>query len=103
MKIKKANVSQFPTYKDKPLVRCGNTIYYGDMRDPYIIKMEIKSTKQIADQEEIADEVTIHLMHTDSTISTKKQIVKTSKKNGLYLAIDIAEAWLERALASKED
>ena len=56
----------------------------------------------MADQE-IADEITIQLMRTDSTISTKKQIVKTSKKNGLYLAMDISEAWLERALANNEE
>ena len=37
MKVKKANASKFPTYKGKPLVRCGNTIYYGDMKDPYVI------------------------------------------------------------------
>ena len=99
---KKANASKFPTYKGKPLVRCGNTIYYGDMKDPYVIKMDIKSTKKLAEQE-IADEITIQLMRTDSTISTKKQIVKTSKKNGLYLAMDISEAWLERALANNEE
>ena len=102
MKVKKANASKFPTYKGKPLVRCGNTIYYGDMKDPYVIKMDIKSTKKLANQE-IADEITIQLMRTDSTISTKKQIVKTSKKNGLNLAMDISEAWLERALANNEE
>lgn len=102
MKVKNANTTQFPAYKGKPLVRCENTIYYGDMKDPYVIKMDIKSTKKLADQE-IADEITIQLMRTDSTVSTKKQIVKTSKKNGLYLAMDIAEAWLERALSGKED
>ncbi len=47
MKVKKANASKFPTYKGKPLVRCGNTIYYGDMKDPYVIKMDIKSTKKL--------------------------------------------------------
>ena len=36
MKVKKANASKFPTYKGKPLVRCGNTIYYGDMKEPYM-------------------------------------------------------------------
>ena len=95
MKVKKANASKFPTYKGKPLVRCGNTIYYGDMKDPYVIKMDIKSIKKLANQE-IADEITIQLMRTDSTISTKKQI-------GLYLAMDISEAWLERALANNEE
>ena len=88
----------FPTYKGRPLVRCGNIIYYGSMKDQYIIKMEIKSTKMIGENE-VADKVTIQLMYTDTTISTRKQIIKSSEKNGLYLAIDIADAWLERALA----
>ncbi len=101
MKVKKANTEIFPAYKGKPLVRCGNTIYYGDMKDPYVIKMDIKSTKIVAEQE-IADEVSIQLMRTDMDISPKKQVVKTSKKNGLYLAMDISEAWLERALANSE-
>ena len=88
----------FPTYKGRPLVRCGNIIYYGSMKDKYIINMEIKSTKMIGENE-VADKVTIQLMYTDTTISTRKQIIKSSEKNGLYLAIDIADAWLERALA----
>ncbi len=88
----------FPTYKGRPLVRCGNIIYYGSMKDKYIIKMEVKSTKMIGENE-VADKVTIQLMYTDTTISTRKQIIKSSEKNGLYLAIDIADAWLERALA----
>lgn len=88
----------FPTYKGRPLVRCGNIIYYGSMKDKYIIKMEVKSTKMIGENE-VADKVIIQLMYTDTTISTRKQIIKSSEKNGLYLAIDIADAWLERALA----
>ena len=71
MKVK-ANASKFPTYKGKPLVRCGNIIYYGDMKDPYVIKMDIKSTK--IGRSKIADEITIQLMRTDSTISTKSKL-----------------------------
>ena len=93
MSTKKANdgktQNEFPTYKGKPLVRCGDTIYYGSMKDKYVIK-------------EIADKVTVQLMYTDPTIRTRKQIVKTSEKNGLYLALDIAEAWLERSLTNAE-
>lgn len=88
----------FPTYKGKPLVRCGDVIYYGDMRDKYVVKLEIKSKKKVQDLE-VADRVTIQLMYTDSSIRSRKQIVKSSEKNGLYLAMDIAEAWLTRALA----
>ena len=38
-------------------------------------------------------------MYTDPNIRTRKQIVKSSEKPGLYLALDIADAWLTRALA----
>ena len=62
------------------------------------IKMNIKSKKKVGDLE-VADKVTIQLMYTDPEIRTRKQIVKTSEKNGLYLALDIADAWLTRALA----
>ena len=88
----------FPTYKGKPLVRSGDTIYYGSMRDKYVIKMDVKSKKKVGDLE-VADKVVVQLMYTDPEIRTRKQIVKTSEKDGLYLALDIADAWLARALA----
>lgn len=88
----------FPMYRGKPLVRSGDTIYYGNMSDKYVIKIDIKSKKQQADME-IADKCTVQLMLTDPEIRTRKQIVKTSEKTGLYLALDIADAWLTRALA----
>ena len=88
----------FPTYKGKPLVRCGDVIYYGSMKDKYVVELEIKSKKKVQDLEE-ADRVTIQLMYTDASVRSRKQIVKSSEKNGLYLAMDIADAWLTRALA----
>ena len=88
----------FPTYKGKPLVRCGDTIYYGSMQDKYVIKLDIKSKKKVGDLD-VADKVVVQLMYTDPEIRTRKQIVKTSEKEGLYLALDIADAWLTRALA----
>ena len=94
----KEKAQQFPTYRGHPLVRCGDVIYYGSMKDKYVIKMDIKSKKKVGDLE-VADKVTVQLMYTDPEIRTRKQIVKTSEKNGLYLALDIAEAWLTRALA----
>ena len=89
--------SPFPTYKGKPLVRCGDVIYYGSMKDKYVVKLEIKSKNKVQDLE-VADRVTIQLMYTDANIRSRKQIVKSSEKNGLYLAMDIADAWLTRAL-----
>lgn len=79
-------------------MRCGDVIYYGSMKDKYVVKLEIKSKKKVQDLE-VADRVTIQLMYTDANNRSRKQIVKSSEKNGLYLAMDIADAWLSRALA----
>lgn len=89
--------SPFPMYRGKPLVRSGDTIYYGNMTDKYVIKIDIKTKKTVEDME-VADKCTVRLMLTDPEIRSRKQIVKTSEKNGLYLALDIADAWLTRAL-----
>ena len=86
--------SPFPMYRGKPLVRSGDTIYYGNMTDKYVIKIDIKTKKTV----EVADKCIVQLMLTDPEIRSRKQIVKTSEKNGLYLALDIADAWLTRAL-----
>ena len=68
------------------------------MKDKYVVKLEIKSKKKVQDMD-VADRVTVQLMYTDPNIRARKQIVKTSEKEGLYLAMDIADAWLTRALA----
>ena len=89
--------SPYPMYRGKPLVRSGDTIYYGNMTDKYVIKIDIKTKKTVEDME-VADKCIVQLMLTDPEIRSRKQIVKTSEKNGLYLALDIADAWLTRAL-----
>ena len=85
--------SEYLTYKGKPLVRCGKTLYYGSMADKYVIKMDVKDTKKSVDLD-VGTKVTVQLMYTDPNIRTRKQIVKSSEKPGLYLALDIADAWL---------
>jgi hypothetical protein len=90
----------FLTYKDKPMVRCGDTIYYGNTADKYIIMLKINSTKEISGVE-VADKITVQLMLSDQEIKAKDRIVKQSEKHGLYNAMDIASIWLERALKSE--
>ena len=91
---------EFSTYKGRPLVRCGDEIYYGNMEEPYVIRMQIKSKKEVGD-EEIADKVTVQLMATDPYLSPRRALIKSSEKKGLFLAMDIADIWLGRALAGK--
>ena len=94
---KKASNSLFLMYKGKPLVRCGNTIYYGNMSDKYVVLLQILSTKPFKDIE-IADKIKIQLMSTDQNLSARDRIIKKSEKDGFYNAMDIGSIWLERAL-----
>ena len=88
------------TYKGKPLVRNGNTIYYGYPSEKYVIMMQIISTKPLEGAEiDMASKVSIQLLNTDPNVSPRESIVKSSEKKGLYAAMDIAEIWLSRALA----
>ena len=91
---------EFFTYKGRPLVRCGDELYYGSMDERFVIRMQVKSKKTVGDLE-IADKVAVQLMCTDPDLSPRKQLIKASEKNGLFLAIDIADILLERALSNK--
>ena len=88
---------EFLMFRDKPMVRCGNTIYYGDTRDPFVVMLSITSTKPLGDIE-VADRVVVQLLSTDQNASPRERIIKKSEKKGLYAAIDIGEIWLKRAL-----
>ncbi len=94
----KAN-NDFLTYKGKPLVRNGDTIYYGNMSDDYVIMMRITAKKEFRGID-LASKVTVQLLSTDPDASAKERVIKTSEKKGLFAAMDIAEVWLDRALRS---
>lgn len=92
--------TSFLTYKGKPIVRNGKTIYYGNMSDPFVIMLSIASTHEVHGVD-IADKVIVQLINTDPSINPLEAIVKRTEKNGLYAAIDIASIWLQRALKTE--
>ncbi len=53
-------------YKNHPLRRVGNVIYYGSMADPFIIMMQVKETRKENDLE-MASKVSIELQRTAPT------------------------------------
>ncbi len=89
--------AKFLSYKGKPLVRCGNTIYYGNMNDAYVVLLQILSSKKVNDLD-VADRVTVQLLSTDPDARPKDRIIKKSEKKGLYQAMDIGSIWLDLAL-----
>ena len=92
---------EFLTYKGKPMVRCGDTIYYGSTEEKYIIMIKIKTTKEIGGVE-VADKVTVQLVLSDQDAPAKDRVVKSSDKVGLYNAMDIGSIWLDRALKTEK-
>ena len=83
------------TYKGKPMVRRGDTIYYGDLNEKYIIIFTIKSKKRVGDLE-VADSVSIDLCTNRGT--GKEKVIKKANRESLFEAIDLAEFWLQDAI-----
>ncbi len=93
----KAAQEGFLTYKGHPLVRSGDTIYYGTLANPYVVMLKIDSTKDVKGLA-VADKVYVTLMSTDPEASLMDRIQNRCDRRGLFNAIDIASVWLERAL-----
>ncbi len=89
--------NNFLTYKDKPLVRSGNVIYYGDMTEPFVVKFTILSSKKEGENE-IPDKVSVQLLKSDIQLAEKDRIVKETVKTSMFDALDFGFVWLERAL-----
>ena len=88
---------KFFEYKGKPLVRSGSNLYYGDINEPYVVCLMVKSETE-KDGVKIADDVQVQLLATDESLSPKDRVLKKSEKKGLFTALDLGDAWLERQL-----
>lgn len=87
-------------YKNHPLRRVDNLIYYGSMADPYIVMLQILDSKKEQDMD-VATRVSVQLQLTAPDLKSRDRVVKKSEKDSLYAAMDVGAIWLERALSSK--
>ncbi len=106
------NKSRFFSYKGKPLVRSDDLLYYGDMRDSYVVRIQIRSKKPFEPVNEkdangedvkklmVADKAFVQLVNTDINVSPHKAIVKSIEQPSLFDAIDTGYVWLQQALRS---
>ena len=90
-----AEETKFLTYKGLPLVRNGNTIYYGNMSDEFVTNLNIRSTHD-ENGLAVADKIQVILMRTATDIDPQDMVVKTSDRENLYDALDVANIWLSR-------
>lgn len=85
-------------YKDRPLVREGNTICYGDKTERCFLLLEIMSyQKDEVSGEDLPDKIFIQII--DSNDPNK--IIKQGEKTGLHDAFSLGLVWLERELNVK--
>ena len=87
-------------YKNHPLRRVDNLIYYGSMADKYIVLLQILDTKKEKEMD-VATRVSVQLQLTDPDLKSRDRVVKRSEKDNLYAAMDVGCIWLERALSGK--
>ena len=91
----KNSKGQFFSYKNKPLVRCGEVLYYGNMSDGIVAKLRIKDARKVKDIY-VSGTVSIQLLDTDPAATGDEQILRASQKKGLYQALDVSSAWLDK-------
>ena len=87
-------------YKNRPLLRKDNLIYYGSMADSHVIVLQILESKKVNDTD-VATRVSVQLQLTDPNARPRERIVKKAEKPGIYSALDVGCIWLQRALAGK--
>ena len=87
-------------YKNKPLVRYGNTIYYGYLSDRFIVKIQVLSDSEFANDLQLSSEISVELLDLGVECKLPGTLVKSCTKSGLWSAIDVSSAWLERKLIS---
>lgn len=93
--------SNFPLeYKGYPLCRKDNVIYYGNFSDKYIIQLQVLSSAPLDDMT-LSTKVSVQLQNTDPNLKNRDKVVRSSEKNSLYAAMDLANVWLTRALATR--
>ena len=86
------------TYKGKPLLRCGDRIFYGYLDDKYILVLDVKETGKVKDVE-VSKKVVMKIMENTDDIGEGK-VYRQGERPNLYEALDIGEWWLKQALKS---
>lgn len=88
-----SNNNKFITYKGRPLVRCGNTLYYGSMADEYVVMMQIMDKQKLNDLD-ISKKISLKMILTDESVNLLERIKRTAERESLFEALDIADGWL---------
>ena len=81
-------------YRGSPLIRSGNTIFYGSGGDAFATQLTVKDTKRIADAD-VPNKIMVQLVPKNPADMAK---ARKGEFIGFYEALDTAHVWLSEVL-----
>lgn len=81
-------------YRGFPLIRSGNTIFYGSGGDAFATQLTVKDTKRIADAD-VPNKIMVQLVPKNPADMAK---ARKGEFIGFYEALDTAHVWLSEVL-----
>lgn len=89
-------MSEIMTYKERPLVRDKNRIYYGDPSNE-VIAVLIILTNTTVNGAEVPSRILVQLQSTDPALALKpEKIINEAERKNLADALNLAALWLEK-------
>lgn len=89
-------------YREKPLLRDGNTLYYGDFSENFIVRFTILETETVNDLD-MAKKVIIELLEKNGDDIKSAKLTKKAERTSMWAALDIGIYWLEDILEMEKE
>lgn len=89
-------------YREKPLLRDGNTLYYGDFKENFIVRFTILESEKVNDLD-MAKKVIIELLEKSGDDIKSAKLTKKAERTSMWSALDIGIYWLEDILEMERE
>ena len=89
-------------YRDKPLIRNGNELYYGDFKENFITRFTILESENVNDLD-MATKITIELLEKNGDDISTAKLTKKAERTSMWAALDIGVYWLEDILEMEKE
>lgn len=89
-------------YREKPLLRDGNVLYYGDFKENFIVRFTILESEKVNDLD-MAKKVIIELLEKNGDSINSAKLTKKAERTSMWAALDIGIYWLEDILEMERE
>lgn len=89
-------------YRDKPLIRNGNELYFGDFNENFIVRFTILDSEKENDLD-MATKIKIELLEKHGNDISTAKLTKKAERTSMWAALDIGIYWLEDILEMEKE